>query len=89
MHVTAREPRDDGCARKARASTRRGTKASFEAGAPQALFKTHLAQGTANNVLEYDVTADGKRFLLVTKGVSAAPALVLTTMPNWDAGLKK
>jgi len=40
-------------------------------------------------VLEYDVTADGKRFLLATTAVSAAPAPVLTMVSNWDAGLKK
>jgi hypothetical protein len=36
---------------------------------------------------EYDVTADGKRFLLDTAGGDSAP--VLNVVVNWDAGLKK
>jgi hypothetical protein len=37
---------------------------------------------------QYDVTADGKRFLVnTTRGAEAAPSL--TVVANWDAGLKK
>ena len=69
-----------------------GAKPSFEPGTPQPLFQTRLAP---NNVqFEYDVTADGRRFLLDTiassngagGSVSGAP---LTVVVNWDAGLKK
>jgi hypothetical protein len=41
-----------------------------------------------NNQFEYDVTSDGKRFLLDTVAGSAS-ALVLTVLSNWAAGLKK
>jgi len=39
-------------------------------------------------VHQYDVTADGKRFLVTTTaaGASAPP---LTVVVNWTAGLKK
>jgi Tol biopolymer transport system component/predicted Ser/Thr protein kinase len=64
-----------------------GTKPSFEPATPQPLFETHLAHGPADNVFEYDVTADGKRFLLDTTGSASAP--MLNVVVNWDAGLKK
>jgi Tol biopolymer transport system component/predicted Ser/Thr protein kinase len=66
-----------------------GTKPSFEAGAPQPLFEANLAQSPANNVLEYDVTADGKRFLLATVVAGATSEPPLTVVSNWTAGLKK
>jgi hypothetical protein len=63
------------------------TKAFIEHGTPQALFETRLAR--VNPLFDYDVTADGKRFLLDTlAGDSASPA-VLNVVVNWDAGLKK
>jgi hypothetical protein len=65
-----------------------GTKPSFEPGAPRPLFKTHLAMGW-RALYEYDVTADGKRFLLNTTAVGSASATVLNVVVNWDAGLKK
>jgi hypothetical protein len=74
---------------KARASSAPGAKASFDAGTPQPLFETHLARASANNVLEYDVTADGKRFLLATSSVGPVSGLVLTVVSNWEAALKK
>jgi hypothetical protein len=37
---------------------------------------------------QYDVTADGKRFLLDTTG-GAASAPLLNLVTNWDARLKK
>ncbi|HEV2199809.1 MAG TPA: protein kinase [Bryobacteraceae bacterium] len=66
-----------------------GDKPSFEAGAPQPLFEARLAQSGRDVVFEYDVTADGKRFLLDTVGDGSASAPVLTVVSNWDAGLKK
>jgi hypothetical protein len=38
---------------------------------------------------EYDVTADGKRFLINTTGPGAASAPPLTVVTNWTVGLKK
>ena len=61
----------------------------FEAGVPAPLFDAHDA---AINVLiglfGYDVTSDGKRFLVLTSGEAAA-APPLTVVVNWMAGLKK
>src|SRR5262249_38399157 len=51
-----------------------GPKPSLEAGTPQALFPTNLAQGTGP-LFEYDVANDGKRFLLATVGGFSAPVL--------------
>ncbi|HYL34857.1 MAG TPA: protein kinase [Bryobacteraceae bacterium] len=64
-----------------------GARPSLEPSTPQPLFATHLAHGPADNVLEYDVTTDGKRFLLDTTGSGSAP--ILNVVVNWDAGLKK
>ena len=64
------------------------TKPSFEPEAPQPLFEAHLARSPSNALFEYDVTADGKRFLLVTDP-RAASAPLLTVVSNWSAGLKK
>jgi Tol biopolymer transport system component len=64
------------------------SKPSFEPGAPQPLFEANIAQSPVNNLFEYDVSADGKRFLVNTvAGSTSAP--VLTVMSNWEAGLKK
>jgi serine/threonine protein kinase/Tol biopolymer transport system component len=65
-----------------------GPRPSFEPGVPEVLFQTKLARPT-NPLFEYDVTADGKRFLLdtVAGGLMSAPPL--TVEVNWDAGLKK
>jgi serine/threonine protein kinase len=64
-----------------------GPKPSFEPEAPQPLFEVHLAQFAAVPLFEYDVTSDGKRFLLATTLAGSAPTL--TAVVNWDAGLKK
>ena len=75
---------------KAKVSSGWETKRSFAAGAPQALFEASLATALANNVLEYDVTADGKHFLLATSANgSAASAAQLIVVSNWTVGLKK
>jgi Tol biopolymer transport system component len=65
-----------------------GTKPSFEPATPQPLFEAHLASG-GKALFEYDVTADGKRFLVNTSGGSSASPPVLTVEVNWDAGMKK
>jgi hypothetical protein len=66
------------------------TKPSFEAGTPVPLFDAHMVHFSISNLIEYDVTADGKRFLIDTTGGSGAassPPLMVVT--NWNAGLKK
>jgi len=58
------------------------TGATFEAGAPQPLFQTRAAAGFTR----YDVTGDGKRFLVNTpEETASAPATVVL---NWTAGIK-
>jgi Tol biopolymer transport system component len=71
-----------------------GPKPSFEAGAPVPLFDAHMAHSGVDVNFEYDVTADGKRFLINTiagpgGGAGAASAPPLTVVTNWAAGLKK
>jgi hypothetical protein len=58
--------------------------ASFEPGAPHALF-------TAAGASHFVVTSDGQRFLMnvAAGGESAAAAPPLTVVTNWQAGLKK
>jgi Tol biopolymer transport system component len=65
-----------------------GPKPVFKAGTPVALFDAHMSHGPAGVAYEYDVTADGTRFLIntVVGGPSATP---LTDVTNWQAGLKK
>jgi hypothetical protein len=76
---------------KARAGSGTGNKASFDLGAPRPLFEAHLpATFGRGAVFLYDVTADGRRFLLDTvAGSGAASRPVLNVEVNWDAGLKK
>jgi hypothetical protein len=56
-----------------------GVKPSLEAGVPAALFDAHPgAEGLLE--YEYDVTADGSRFLInTTGGTGAVPALTVVT----------
>jgi Tol biopolymer transport system component len=65
-----------------------GPKPTLEVEAPRPLFDSHLAQTIFSPAFEYDVTADGKRFLLNTiAGGTSAP--LLNVVLNWDTGLKK
>jgi Tol biopolymer transport system component len=66
-----------------------GPKPIFEPEAPQPLFAAHLAQGANDAIFEYDVTADGKRFLLDTVGGGSASTLLLNVVLNWDAGRRR
>jgi Tol biopolymer transport system component len=63
-----------------------GTKPSFEASAPLPLFDAHIVDIPV--AFEYDVTADGKRFLVTTNN-AAGYAPPLNVVVNWSAGLKK
>jgi len=55
-------------------------------GTPHALFKTNMPVGGLLD--QYDVTADGKRFLIddVAENASSPP---ITVVVNWPAELKK
>jgi hypothetical protein len=67
-----------------------GANAVFEPGAPMALLDAHLAHESQARYFEYDVTADGKRFLINTAGgASALSAPGLTVVTNWLTGSRK
>jgi serine/threonine protein kinase/Tol biopolymer transport system component len=61
----------------------------FEPGTPRPLFHTHLVQTVRSGNFEYDVTPDGKRFLLDSTVEGSTSALPLTVVVNWAAGLKR
>ncbi len=58
--------------------------ATFET--PQALFKTRMLTTLLRPVIDYDVTADGQRFLIGTQVGEGAPVRVIL---NWTAEVKK
>jgi Tol biopolymer transport system component len=63
--------------------------ASFEASSPVALFQTHRRQPiSAQDVFSYDVSADGQRFLIITK-VDEANAAPLSVFLNWTSQIEK
>jgi len=65
-----------------------GQNPSLEASAPVLLFDPHFTGG-ATNYFNYDVTADGKRFLAAAIPASdSAPTTSppVTVVVNWKAG---
>ena len=63
--------------------------ASFEAGSPVALFQTHRRQPiSSQDVFSYDVSGDGQRFLIATKGDEGAAA-PLSIFLNWASEMEK
>ena len=60
------------------------TSGAFEAGTPQLLFE---ARFRADNGVQYDVTADGKKFLL-DQDVTDSALAPITLVQNWLAGRK-
>ena len=66
-----------------------GAKPSFDAGTPRPLFEAHLAQVFNDTLFEYDVTADGERFLLDVAGGSSLSAPQLDIVVNWNSAPKK
>ena len=63
------------------------TNSVFQAGVPKALFRTPLPPRSAVRE-SWDVTPDGKRFLLLAPVGPSGPA-PLTVVLNWQAGLNK
>jgi Tol biopolymer transport system component len=63
-----------------------GPKPVFDHGEPKPLFDTHIASAPGTYAFQYDVTADGKRFLVDT---GSATDNKVTVVVNWRAGLKK
>ncbi len=67
-----------------------GADAVFEPGTPIALFDAHMAHSADARYFEYDVTADGKRFLInTTGGTGALSTPPLTVVTNWLTALKR
>jgi len=65
------------------------TAASFEPGSPAALFQTHRRQPiSSQDILSYDVSADGQRFLIATK-VDEGNASPLSVLLNWASAMEK
>jgi serine/threonine protein kinase/Tol biopolymer transport system component len=59
------------------------TGAAFQAGVPKQLF------ALPPNVGDWDMTADGKRFLAAVPPVQQTAQTPITVVLNWDAGLKR
>ena len=61
----------------------------FKAGVPESLFQALVVRGrreAVSDVLRWDVTPDGKRFLIDTVKTASAP---LTVVRNWTTELRK
>jgi serine/threonine protein kinase len=58
---------------------------SLEASTPVPLFETRIGEGSGHVAFQYDVSADGKRFVIAT--AAATPSL--NVVMNWDAELRK
>jgi len=58
----------------------------LEAGTPHALFQTQIT-AVAHAFYQYDVTADGQKFIVNTR-IEQAPRLI-TIYVNWDAEVKR
>jgi hypothetical protein len=64
------------------------TGATFESGVPRVLFEVHTPYPTPGYRVNYDVSADGQRFLVKT-AVGAGSSASATVVLNWSAALKK
>jgi hypothetical protein len=64
-----------------------GVPTTLNPGLPMPLFDSHIPSlGTnINNMFQYDVTADGKRFVVVTAAADATSP-PLTIEVNWTDG---
>ena len=60
--------------------------ATLEFEPPKALFKTRMLMGLVQSGTDYDVTADGQRFLIGTQVGESSP---VTVFLHWTEGLKK
>ncbi len=60
--------------------------ATFEFEQPKALFKTRMLTPTSQLGIEYDVTADGQRFLI---GTQVGEPLLVSVILNWTASLPR
>jgi hypothetical protein len=66
--------------------------ATIEVGTPVPLFQSNPVGGAAyvpGSQQQYDVTADGQRFLMIVEAEGARAASPFTVVLNWQAGLKR
>ena len=65
------------------------TAGNFEAASPITLFQTHLGQPISSyDLVSYDVTADGQRFLINTK-VDEPNVAPLSLILNWTSEMER
>jgi dipeptidyl aminopeptidase/acylaminoacyl peptidase len=65
------------------------TDGNFEAASPVTLFQTHLGQPISSfDLVSYDVTADGQKFLINTK-VDEPNAAPLSLILNWTSEMER
>jgi hypothetical protein len=64
------------------------TDPAFQAATPHALFRASAVAHFSDLQHQYDVTRDGKRFLMVKVPVGE-PSSPVTVVLNWETGLKK
>jgi len=62
------------------------TEPGFVAGAPRLLFEGSYVAQTGD---DYDVAPDGRRFVMIQRGPSEAPATQITLVQNWFEELKR
>jgi Tol biopolymer transport system component len=67
---------------------------TFQTGTESALFQTPLMAGGVGSLRGYDVSADGKRFLIISPLAGASPSsstdsTPITAVVNWTAALRK
>ena len=55
---------------------------SFAIGKPKLLFHPNFSMYVAPGLSAYDVTSDGKRFVMINRGTQEAPA-PFTVVENW------
>ena len=61
---------------------------SFDADPPKPLFSTMSMQIVVSDIAQYDVTADGQRFVMI-QSAALASRPVITLVSNWHSGLTK
>jgi Tol biopolymer transport system component len=66
------------------------TAPTFQTGAPRALFRTQVPRNNVQTSFRYDVTPDGKQFLLITPAAGANTATTpINVLLNWQARVRR
>jgi len=81
--------RADGTMMAAAVTAAFAPRAEFIAQPPQPLFKTHLVPTLRGVLFQYDVSPDGKRFLLDSTSENSSSAASLAVIVNWVSRLKR